>query len=152
MGNPALGSVGDGCSNTIALAEHYARIDRSNERDSEMVDYKYTFHEGPLYDPRIRRPDMTVGWARRPAFADPAFLDVVPVRANDQTLASSRHTTFEAAPRPLKANPRIAQSPYPGCMVVTYLDGSTRLMSAAVREHVYWSLVTPAGGEAVVPE
>jgi prepilin-type N-terminal cleavage/methylation domain-containing protein len=152
LGNPSISQIGDGLSNTIGLAEHYARINRAAEPQSLLVDYKYTQGEIPTIHPKDVPPKTMVAVQKRPSFADQAWGDVIPVTAGGATTGSTPRLTFEAAPLPTKAIPWIAQSPYHKCMIVSLLDGSTRTISVAMREHVYWSLVTPNGNEPVFPE
>lgn len=147
-----LSDVGDGLSNTIGLAEHYARINRSSDDPSVIVWYKYTQGDNPSIDPHAVPKNMMVGFQHRPTFADHAWGDVVPVVGPGGTTASSPPLTFQAAPALAIANPWIAQSPYHKCMVVSFLDGSTRTISDTMRERVYWSLVSPKGNEPAFPE
>jgi hypothetical protein len=39
------------------------------------------------------------------------------------------------------------QTAHPGGMIVGVGDGSVRFVSAQIAPHIFWSLVTPVGGE-----
>jgi hypothetical protein len=82
---------------------------------------------------------------------DPAKDDVHPITSGSPptTVGSIPELTFQHRPRVQDADPRIAQTPHSGGMVVGMGDASVRTLKASVAPTVYWSLVTPAGGEQV---
>jgi len=53
-----------------------------------------------------------------------------------------------AAPPPGWCDPSLAQTPHRGGMLVAMGDGSVRTVSPGVDVGIYWSAVTPAGGES----
>jgi prepilin-type N-terminal cleavage/methylation domain-containing protein len=148
-GRPALSrSFPDGTSNTIAFAEHYAMC-----WDAQ---FSYT----------ATRP-------RRAAFADRGLIpspigtfhmnDVIPVTTGfpPVTRASTPGVTFQVRPRfqftaedvffrppqPNDCNPQIPQTPHEAGMIVGLADGSVQTVRPGIAETVFWSAITPAGGE-----
>jgi hypothetical protein len=63
--------------------------------------------------------------------------------------ASVRGLTFQVRPRVEDANPKIPHTPFANGLPVALFDGSVRTLSPRIEEHVFWSLVTPNGGEVV---
>ncbi len=131
----------DGTSNTIALAEHYARCSSRqtlfNWRCAGVANSR-----DPNYVPR------------RPTFADDELRDVVPVTQGTPPLTNGSvpGQTFQVAPSPKDCDPSIPQTPHQSGMLTAFVDGSVRPIAGSVSPSVFWSLVTPAGGEAVPPE
>lgn len=134
----------DGLSQTIWFAERYSRC----------------FSTVMLY------PDP--GKQNRATFADGGPVlggwnagGVFPITsgAPPVSVPSTPGVTFQAAPRPVTdpfatprpgdCDPRLPQTPHPGGMLAGMGDGSVRTIAPAVRPEVFWSLVTPAGGEIV---
>ncbi|MCI0376238.1 MAG: DUF1559 domain-containing protein [Gemmataceae bacterium] len=120
----------DGTSNTIAFAEHYSTC------GEKWFGVWTSFHEQ--------------GFSRRATFADggpnisskgPSCGDFWPDPKGFPKV------TFQAAPHPSKCDPRLAQTPHTGGMLVALADGSSRILGAGISSQTYWSLVTPAGSE-----
>lgn len=126
-GSPRLATVfGDGASQTIAFAEHYAKCEMK------------TFHY------------WAAGLAhRRPAFADVG--DVVPLTSGNPpaTTSSNSSVTFQAAPSRAKCYPSVAQTPHRDGMVTGMADGSVRILSPTISVGTYWGLVTPNAGDVL---
>ncbi len=138
-----VGRFADGTANTIAFAERYATC---GGRDVDWTESRYVEANAP----------------RRPSFADGgpipnyrSYDDVYPVpdRRGRASVASVPGKTFQAAPSPAACDPTVAETPHAAGMLVGFGDGSVRLIGRSVSETVYWSAVTPAGGETVaVPD
>jgi type II secretory pathway pseudopilin PulG len=137
----------DGTSSTIAFAEHYAY--------PPGTQFDWGYEGEPLAFPP---PDSLT--LHRPTFADfnpgkrpydPAKDDVYPVTSGSPptTMGSIPELTFQRRPRVQDADPRIAQTPHSGGMVIGMGDASVRTLKQSIAPSVYWSLVTPAGGERV---
>jgi hypothetical protein len=136
--------VSDGTSNTIGFAEHYARggtlpydfiwslRDSSSSIDIRTVD---------LTDPRY----AFLLFPRRASFADPLYGDVVPSAGG-----AHPNRLFQVAPIPAQADPTVPQTPHPGGMLSAFLDGSVRTLAPTTTPQVFWSLVTPNGGEVAL--
>jgi hypothetical protein len=144
-GRPHLGqTLRDGTSVTIGLAEHYARCSTRHLFDFRAAGVG-----------KVIGPDPTlVRMPRRPTFADPELDDVVPVlRGSPPTTSGSvPGKTFQVAPSPRDCDGSIPQTPHSGGMLTAFMDGSVRTTGGSVEPTVFWSLVTPAGGESVSPE
>ena len=131
-GDPSLKrSIPDGTTNTIGLAEHYS-----------------TNCQGQYY---MWGASQDGGGTRRATFADRFAGDNVPVTAGSPPTSGPMwgRWTFQVRPSPYetKCIPSIAQTPHYGGMLVTMVDGSSRVISPGVSPAVYWAAVTPAGGE-----
>jgi prepilin-type N-terminal cleavage/methylation domain-containing protein len=135
-GPSLLRTFGDGTSNTIAFAEHYA------------------WKCGGMYFlyPIDRLGSVHV---RRPTFADGGILnyqnygDTYPVTRGSPPVSGPSYPgdTFQVAPRIKDCNPFVAQTPHRSGMLVALGDGSVRTLSAGMSPATYWGAVTPARGE-----
>jgi hypothetical protein len=149
---PKISKVSDGTSKTIALSESYAQVKDST---GSMVVTKYNRRSG-VTAPTFAHPDTTtaapLGRANHPAKSI----------APDQTGAWSRSFNCQATnamadvvsppmqdkPAPATADGLRLQGNHPGTMTIGMLDASVRSVSTDVEPAVFWSAVTPAGGEA----
>ena len=125
------GTFGDGTSNTIAFAEHYA-LD---------CYYPFDYSQGGL------------GYPWRATFADKERGDVVPETQGNPpiTMPATRPTapvpTFQVAPRPKDCAWFIPQTPHPAGMLVALADGSVRQLASSISTSTFWSAVTPNKGD-----
>lgn len=137
-------SFPDGLSGTIFFAEHYARCDRRDTFDYHNPAFgRATFADGGPNLPSTREDHVY-----------PITFGSPPV-----TRPSRPGATFQVAPRvrtvmehPLPAgdcDPKLAQTPHPGGMLIALGDGSVRTVRPGVAPEVFWAAVTPAGGEVV---
>jgi type II secretory pathway pseudopilin PulG len=139
-GAPLLpASVSDGTAQTIAVAEKYYRPTAHRMRTT------YLFW-GPLSGPP-GGPNADGG--RSGTFADPKYLDVVPVTSDSPPVSrpSVAGVTFQAAPRPEDADGRMLQSSFPGGLIVGMMDGHTRTLRPGIAVTAFWAAVTPAAGD-----
>jgi len=124
-------TFGDGASNTIAFAEHYAY-------NCQGATFTYWLNAQPASYPQERRA----------TFAD--FSDVPPV---DQLLPGWWYGggtyTFQVAPSRSDCNPRLAQTPHSSGMLVALGDGSVRTIAPGISNFTYWAAVTPRGNEVL---
>ena len=86
---------------------------------------------------------------RRPTFADPNYYDVLPLTVGGVTRPSIAGVTFQVAPTIDNCDYRLPQTPHKSGMLVAFVDGSVRTISARVSPAVFWAAVTPAGGEVI---
>jgi prepilin-type N-terminal cleavage/methylation domain-containing protein len=149
------GGLGDGMSNTIAFGQHYGMIHKS----TLYVDYAWPeptnlYLRNPI-GPQNGIPPYVI---RRASFADyepqygpyvPVRDDVYPIVKNGATTGSIPNLYFQVQPQIEDADPRICQSPHSGGMLVAMADGSVRMMAQSIKPNIFWSLVTPNGGEAI---
>jgi len=132
--NPRMpGTFVDGTSNTIALAEHYAKC-------GNLVFIDWPWRINPF------------GPTRRATFAD--IGDVVPMTSGNPPMSTSDdkqlpNLTFQVAPRIDDCMANFAQTPHSDGMLAAFADGSVHQLSPSIAPHIYWALVTPAGGEEV---
>lgn len=144
-------SYPDGLSNTIGMLERYARGIRgypSGFPDWCDLNYQQGIH---LKVDALGRPVVvSQPSSRRATFADPTCDDVLPVTdpMTNSTFPSIAGLTFQSRPKLGECDTRIPQAPL-GSMNCTMVDGSVRTIRPSVAPTVFWSSVTPAGGETV---
>jgi len=145
-----IGQVSDGAANTVVFGERYANCNRTAilwGLYSSGCQAEYNGQPGPSPDiPCVNPPQ------RPPSFADPRIADVLPIVAAGSTGPSVAGVTFQVRPTAEHCDYRQLQTPHPGGMLTAYLDGSVRTTSPTVSPAVFWSAVTPAGGEVTPPE
>jgi prepilin-type N-terminal cleavage/methylation domain-containing protein len=139
-GNPSLlHTFADGTSNTILFAEHYAICkddyftwNRGAESGGNTGSRRATFADGPGV------PNV------------PPFRDVSPVTVGSPPVTTSDvpGLTFQVQPQLADCNSRIPQTGHVS-MTIGLADGSVRSVTGAIQNHVFWALVTPAGGEVI---
>jgi type II secretory pathway pseudopilin PulG len=118
----------DGSSNTIAFAEHYAF-----NCGGKTFDYATD-----LLPNSVRR---------RATFSD--YYDVFPITEGNPPVSRPdlNSFTFQVAPSWSNCNPRVAQTPHFGGMLVAMGDASVRTLAPGMSSTTYWGAVTPASGE-----
>jgi hypothetical protein len=141
-------SFPNGTSQTIAFADKYFAKCNSTSTLSQ-THHLYDW----IWDPYLYVYDGTreVYGTHRATFADRGWEDVLPLTdpATGQTVPSVPGKTFQVRPRPEDVDPSIAQTPHQAGLAVAMFDGSVRTIRPGVAETVFWSLVTPNGGEAI---
>ncbi len=128
-------SIPDGTTNTIAFSERYFLCSKPN---AQYMQY------GAVVPPKNVNSSE-----RRATFADKPWRDVVPEfdAATKQTLCSVRGMTFQVRPTTETADSRLLQTPFSQGLPVAMFDGSVKVISPGVAENIFWSAVTPNGGE-----
>lgn len=122
-----INTIPDGTSNTIAHAEHYAW-----ECGGTVW---FSWLSGNL------TPPMSTLWPG--TFADPMVGAELPVGGVPPSV------TFQVRPSLQECDPKLAQTPHSGGMLVSLLDGSVRTLSPGMSPATYWAAVTPTGGETL---
>jgi prepilin-type N-terminal cleavage/methylation domain-containing protein len=152
QGVPTFATFADGTSQTIAFAEHYAY-------DCNGV--TFLAEKSLSFNVALRRATFADGG---PILGGNTFDDVYPVVTSSGTRPSRANVTFQVAPRfrgtsgllteydgpvppPGYCDPALPQTPHLGGMLVAMGDGSVRTISPVVSVAVFWSAVTPSGGE-----
>jgi type II secretory pathway pseudopilin PulG len=133
-------SFPDGMTATMALGEAHAYC---------KAEFKRSWQTGSHQEVDERGRPVVLTWSpvRRATFADPTYGNVVPVcDAFGQTQPSRPGVTFQSRPPDSECDPDILQS-YFTSLNVMMMDGSIRRISPQVMPQVFWSAVTPAGGE-----
>ncbi len=131
----------DGMSNTIAVAEHYARCGPNGR-----FNFHYTLRHSSVEPYDL----LGLNEVRRASFADPYYGDVVPVPDGAGGVRPSRMgATFQVTPQPDLCDPFIPQTGHPAGMPVLRFDGSVRLITPGVNPRAFWAAVTRDGGEAI---
>lgn len=160
-GAPTLtASFPDGTSGTIAYVERYyrtfelgqgsvpaQRAEMRNGYDRDLPNYRAM--DG---DPNRGIPPYSLGGERRAGFADRGYMnDVLPVTTTQNGVPVTQGTvplvTFQVRPSLDDAWSGIPQTPFSGGLPTALYDGSVRTLSSRIDPKVFWSAVTPAGGE-----
>jgi hypothetical protein len=136
--DPAAGFP-DGLSNTVAVAEHYARCG-----PAARFNFLYALRNSSVNPPDLYR----LNEQRRATFADAYYGDVVPVSDGaGHTLPSRPGATFQVAPTADACDPLVPQTAFAGGMPVLLFDGSVRTVGAGISPAAFWASVTRDGGE-----
>ncbi len=146
----------DGTSNTIAFCErYYEQYFSPDPTPAGPGHYDLSWLDYGMSEPALPSPfpphPLNNRGERRPSFADAGWGDVVPVTAGEPpvTRASVPGVTFQVKPAPPYALADRPQTPFSAGLPVALFDGSVRTLSPSIDESVFWSLVTPNGGEVV---
>lgn len=144
----------DGSSNTIAFSEHYA-FRRGHTQFSWFTQEPVAIQSeenGRLSQATIHRASFAEYHAGEPGpWGTVVGPDVYPIKQGNppMTTGSVPGLTFQTAPLVKDIDPRLAQTPHSSGMLVAMVDGSVHTLAPGITPTVYWSLVTPAGGEVV---
>jgi prepilin-type N-terminal cleavage/methylation domain-containing protein len=147
-------SITDGTSNTIAFSERYFESFKQSMMSTvsreDMMPWSWLMYanSNPALEDILPGVLNNLG-ERRPSFADAGWGDVVPVTAGSPpvTRPSVPGVTFQLRPAPREADMRLPQTPFSAGLPVALFDGSVRTIRPGVSPEVFWSAVTPAGGE-----
>ena len=148
--NPMLRKVRDGTSKTISLAEAYARAVASGA----TVVSQYSARNGARA-PTFAHPETTaaapLGRANHPAKSiAPGQTGAWSNSFNAQATGAMSDVVsppFQEKPAPADADGLRLQGSHPGTITIGMLDASVRSVSGDVDPAIFWSTVTPAGGE-----
>lgn len=152
IGEPALHrSIPDGCSNTIAFAEHYAwgcgrtHFNWSVEQSVDFPGFDVSMHRTSFADngPKVLRYfDFS--------YPNAYLRDDYPLTSGNPPTSRSAITglTFQVRPRFEDCDPRIPQTPH-SAMLVALCDGSVRSLSGGISQAAFWGAVTPDGREVL---
>ena len=150
--NPMLRKVKDGTSKTISLSEAYCQV---NVSGAAWVS-QYSSNKKDISAPTFAHPDATtavpIGRANHPAKS------IAPGQTGAWSGGFNASATgamsdvvsppFQDKPNPADADGLRLQGSHPGTITIGMLDASVRSISGDVDPAIFWSAVTPAGGEA----
>jgi prepilin-type N-terminal cleavage/methylation domain-containing protein len=148
--NPMLRKVKDGTSKTISMAEAYCQAVTSG---ATFVS-QYTAFKG-TNAPTFAHPETTtalpLGRTNHPAKS------IAPGQAGAWSGGFNASATgamsdvvsppFQDKPSPADADGLRLQGSHPGTITIGMLDASVRSVSGDIDPAIFWSAVTPAGGE-----
>ena len=133
-------SYPDGSTQTICFGEHYS-----------LCQDTLFFYTVANFGPAIRQATFADSRGPHQTSGNFQFFDVVPVTTGfpPQTKSSEPGLTFQVRPKIEECNPLIPQTPHVAGMNCSMMDGSVHTLSPTIDESLFWSLVTPDGGEVV---
>jgi prepilin-type N-terminal cleavage/methylation domain-containing protein len=143
---PKISRVLDGTTKTIALADSYARTMASGTPIFSQYFYRRT-NKAPTFAHPTNTSSLVVGRSYRPAASQP---DVWGPAFNAQAanaLAGMTAPPFQTRPASDAAENQYLQGVHGDILNVAMLDSSVKPISGSVDPVVFWSAVTPAGGE-----
>ncbi|MEO2091276.1 MAG: DUF1559 domain-containing protein [Gemmataceae bacterium] len=135
-GLPRAADITDGLSRTILITERYARCGLKPRSNAA---YSYRTITSPT----------SYNVMRFASFADRYEEDAIPVTTGATTVGSRPGPAFQVAPRPPDCDPPVAQTPYRAGLQVLMFDGSVQTLRGSMNPDLFWSAVTPRGGEVV---
>jgi type II secretory pathway pseudopilin PulG len=149
-GNPMLRKVKDGTSKTISMAEAYCQA----VTGGATVVSQYSSYKG-TNAPTFAHPDTTaalpIGRTNHPANSiAPDQVGAWSGGFNAQATGAMSDVVsppFQDKPTPAAAKGELLQGIHPGTITIGMLDASVRSVSGDVDPAIFWSAVTPAGGE-----
>ena len=143
--NHKLGAFTDGTSNTLALAECYVRSPASFIAQSSFVSrsgrgaatFAHPSNTATTFIGRTNRPNGTPSSPWGPNYNS----------STTGALLGAVAPPIQSSPAATAADGRLLQTPHTGSMNAGYADGSVQSLSTSLDPVVFWSLVTPSGGE-----
>ncbi len=144
--SPKIGSVVDGLTKTIALADSYARTMASGTPAVTQY-FSRSGPKAPTFAHPANTASTVVGRSYRPAASQP---DVWRPSFNAQAanaLAGMTAPPFQSRPAIDAADNQYLQGVHGDALNVAMLDSSVKPISGSIDPVVFWSAVTPAGGE-----
>lgn len=146
--SPKIAKVTDGTTHTIAFAESYAHTQRFTTV-ARRVTTQYA--NGGFGAATFAHPGNTsnkiIGRSNRPSSSAPdQWVPEYDTRLPD-ALADAVDPPIQSAPDIAMADGARLQSMHPGVVNIVMLDGSARGLDDSVDPQVFWSAVTPRGGE-----
>lgn len=154
--SPTLARLADGTSNTIAFAEHFAHL--CGKRSTTFImnrsewlpmppvtDRRATFADGGTIFGGLNYHDVVPTPSGEPSEPGRTF-QVRPWHGGLPDIPGLPYTDPNQPPGE-RCDPSIPQTGHTQGMSVALVDGSVRTVSPTVRPVVFWSAVSPAGGE-----
>ena len=143
---PKISRVLDGLTKTIALADSYAR---TMSKTTPMFS-QYFWPKGTKA-PTFAHPDNSgstvIGRSYRPAASQPGVWGPGFSAQAANALAGMTAPPFQGKPAPDAADNQYLQGVHGDLLNVAMLDSSVKPISSSIDPVVFWSAVTPAGGE-----
>jgi hypothetical protein len=152
--------IADGTSNTMMLAEGYAKcayryINKSGPPNTTDIDETYNYlrvwNKDPYYGSYTY--DETSSYTSNPYYDYLRYTsseNIAPTfysGAYDYTVKPAKPLTFQERPKVADCNANTAQSTTSGALVVALCDGSVRLISPGISLATWRAAYTPSGGD-----
>jgi type II secretory pathway pseudopilin PulG len=129
--------IPDGQSNTVGFSERYARCAKQD------VIWSLSASSCAMNGVPVPCPTNV---SRRATFADSAYVDLIPTKSGFGFAYPDE--SFQVRPAPDQCDGRVVQGAFASGLQVAYIDGSVRTVAGSVDPRMFWSLITPDGGES----
>ena len=135
--------ISDGSSNTILFSERYA-----NCAANAVL---WSLKSSICIDGHTNAIIPCANTDRRATFADKMYTDILPTRdgGGPLSIGTPRNSLFQVQPSVYNCDMNLVQSLTSDGLAVAMADGSVRVIRPSIDPSIYWSAVTPRGGEAV---
>lgn len=136
---PRMNKMTDGASQTIWLSEHYGW-------NCNGTTFIYTIGAASPWKPL--QPATFAQGGTVPGRPGPE--DYYPITSGKPPVSTAEGgKTFQLRPGVEECDPRLPNASSSRGLQIGLGDGSVRILGPSVAPHVFWSMVTPSGGEAV---
>jgi prepilin-type N-terminal cleavage/methylation domain-containing protein len=148
--NPRVFAIPDGASNTIMWGERYAQCDTVAFLWGTTLGKQTPPHSAPIFPRDLdivttgNPPTSIVTFAQQPVTFQVRPCTVV--RADWGGGLVRQPPECGSVP---VCHPAILQTPYSSGLIVALADGSVRTLAPGIRPDLFWSAVTPSGGEVL---
>ncbi|MGI9456782.1 MAG: DUF1559 domain-containing protein, partial [Aeoliella sp.] len=143
--SPRLAKVSDGTSKTIAFVESYTRTMVGG--NPQITTYPVKGRSAGTFAHPENTAIKLIGRWNRPAPTPPGAWHAGFDAEEPNVLDDVTNPIIQSTPELEEADGMLLQSIHPGVLNIVMLDGSVRTLSDSVDPVVFWSAVTPAGGE-----
>jgi prepilin-type N-terminal cleavage/methylation domain-containing protein len=136
--------ITDGASNTILFSERYANCEGFHIFWSQPGTICYLEASPPKRIPCEKGN-------RRATFADKMYPDFIPIRdeRTNRTVGSPENRLFQVRPTLSDCDLSLVQTFTSSGLCVAMADGSVQVIRPSIDPSIFWSAVTPRGGETV---
>jgi prepilin-type N-terminal cleavage/methylation domain-containing protein len=136
--------IPDGATETILLTERYARCGGG---------VSWSHQSTKCFDAKSNQWIVCGTWALRGAtFAEtPDFDDVYPIPGPiaGTSTGSAGNLTFQVQPKLADCEGRVPHASFRNGLIVALADGAVRTVAPNVSASIFWSAVSPNGGESL---
>jgi type II secretory pathway pseudopilin PulG len=142
-------SISDGTSSTIAFCEQYSRCSNIHTLWVDDVADCFEFQNGNFVRVACK---LQGGTFRRATFSDELYSNSNRPILNQSTNSTQpmiSGLTFQVRPNAETCDARIPQASTNSGLLISMADGSVNRLRPSIDVSLFWSLVTPAGGETI---
>lgn len=143
---PKIAQVTDGLSNTMAFAEIFTICKGNNVNLISSFAARATNAAATFAHP-ANTGSVVVGRSNRPSMSNPSAWQTTYNASAPGAVAEAIDPPFQTGVPPAEADGTRLQTGHSTSMVSGFADSSIRIISDSIDPVIFWSWVTPAGGE-----